>query len=257
MCCHRLQDFQGAAPRRRAAPSAARGPRGERPAFGLQSSPDRRVRGLSPSCALWLSVLTEILLTNACTLMDRFNDTGYIGSLSFLRAITSVYDKLLAKNPNLVYGALACAADPLTYPPIWRIRPNQPSASFPAPPPSLPSQVCDPVLGDGGKLYVPADLVDAYRDEVRIASNLRCTGFVSSSACSTPISPSPAPPARKHLLDLSDGARSLSDACSNAFESAPGGAQSAAPDAQPIRGGAPHGDKDHFRGGSGARGRIA
>jgi pyridoxine kinase len=26
--------------------------------------------------------------------------------------------------------------------------------------------VCDPVLGDGGKLYVPAELVDAYRAEV-------------------------------------------------------------------------------------------
>lgn len=30
---------------------------------------------------------------------------GYIGSLSFLRSITSVYDKLLAHNPKLVYGA--------------------------------------------------------------------------------------------------------------------------------------------------------
>lgn len=55
--------------------------------------------------------------------------TGYIGSLSFLRAVAGVVSTLRAGNPELVY-------------------------------------VCDPVLGDAGKLYVPHELVAAYKDEI-------------------------------------------------------------------------------------------
>jgi pyridoxine kinase len=99
--------------------------------------------------------------------------TGYIGSLSFLRAVASVAATLRAGNPGLVYGA----------PPAWAARthscaraaPHAASAHFPrcgcAPPAphsarAIHASVCDPVLGDGGKLYVPAELVDAYRAEV-------------------------------------------------------------------------------------------
>ena len=55
--------------------------------------------------------------------------TGYIGSVSFLRAVISVAKRLRERNPHLVY-------------------------------------FCDPVLGDHGKFYVPVDLVDVYRDEL-------------------------------------------------------------------------------------------
>jgi len=55
--------------------------------------------------------------------------TGYIGSASMLRTVARLVRKLRALNPALVY-------------------------------------VCDPVLGDNGKLYVPAELVGIYRDDV-------------------------------------------------------------------------------------------
>ena len=55
--------------------------------------------------------------------------TGYIGSESFLRAVVSVVQKLKKLNPNCRY-------------------------------------VCDPVLGDMGRFYVPKELVDIYRKEV-------------------------------------------------------------------------------------------
>ena len=47
--------------------------------------------------------------------------TGYIGSASFLNAISDVVDKVKEKSPDLKY-------------------------------------VCDPVLGDDGKFYVPEEL---------------------------------------------------------------------------------------------------
>lgn len=55
--------------------------------------------------------------------------TGYIGSASFLRGVVDTRRRLAAASPGLVY-------------------------------------VCDPVLGDGGRLYVPAELVAIYREEV-------------------------------------------------------------------------------------------
>ncbi|CAM6102518.1 unnamed protein product [Calypogeia fissa] len=55
--------------------------------------------------------------------------TGYIGSISFLEKIVQVVEKLRSVNPNLIY-------------------------------------VCDPVMGDEGKLYVPQELVPAYREKV-------------------------------------------------------------------------------------------
>ena len=55
--------------------------------------------------------------------------TGYIGSASMLRTVARLVKKLRVLNPNLVY-------------------------------------MCDPVLGDNGKLYVPAELVGIYRDDI-------------------------------------------------------------------------------------------
>jgi pyridoxine kinase len=55
--------------------------------------------------------------------------TGYIGSESFLRAVVKIVQKLKGLNSKCRY-------------------------------------VCDPVLGDAGKFYVPIELVDIYRKEV-------------------------------------------------------------------------------------------
>ncbi|KAM7268124.1 hypothetical protein ACFE04_010290 [Oxalis oulophora] len=55
--------------------------------------------------------------------------TGYIGSVSFLDTVLEVVKKLRSVNPKLVY-------------------------------------VCDPVMGDDGKLYVPKELVSVYREKV-------------------------------------------------------------------------------------------
>ncbi|KAL2896130.1 Pyridoxal kinase [Bienertia sinuspersici] len=55
--------------------------------------------------------------------------TGYIGSVSFLNNVLEVVAKLRSVNPGLIY-------------------------------------VCDPVMGDEGKLYVPEDLVSVYREKV-------------------------------------------------------------------------------------------
>ncbi|KAM1221263.1 hypothetical protein TB2_008851 [Malus domestica] len=55
--------------------------------------------------------------------------TGYIGSVSFLSTVLEVVNKLRSVNPKLTY-------------------------------------VCDPVMGDEGKLYVPQELVAVYREKV-------------------------------------------------------------------------------------------
>ncbi|KAI4299571.1 hypothetical protein L6164_033015 [Bauhinia variegata] len=55
--------------------------------------------------------------------------TGYIGSVSFLNTVLEVVNKLRSVNPKLTY-------------------------------------VCDPVLGDEGKLYVPQELISVYREKV-------------------------------------------------------------------------------------------
>lgn len=55
--------------------------------------------------------------------------TGYIGNELFLRKIGDIVKKLRKVNPNLIY-------------------------------------VCDPVMGDDGKMYVPQTLLPIYRDEI-------------------------------------------------------------------------------------------
>ncbi|XP_012267421.2 pyridoxal kinase isoform X1 [Athalia rosae] len=55
--------------------------------------------------------------------------TGYVGSASFLKKIGQLVHDLKKKNPDLIY-------------------------------------VCDPVMGDNGKMYVPKELLEIYRDEI-------------------------------------------------------------------------------------------
>ncbi|XP_024890907.1 pyridoxal kinase [Temnothorax curvispinosus] len=55
--------------------------------------------------------------------------TGYIGSASFLKRVASLVTILKTKNPNITY-------------------------------------VCDPVMGDNGKMYVPEALKEIYKQEV-------------------------------------------------------------------------------------------
>ncbi|KAJ1493338.1 Ribokinase-like protein [Baffinella frigidus] len=55
--------------------------------------------------------------------------TGYMRSPDLLRTVLRTLDEIRAVNPDAVY-------------------------------------VCDPVMGDHGKLYIPAELVPIYRDEV-------------------------------------------------------------------------------------------
>ncbi|KAL7472033.1 hypothetical protein ACHAXS_013177 [Conticribra weissflogii] len=57
--------------------------------------------------------------------------TGYIGSESFLHSVVTVVQKLKSLNPHCRY-------------------------------------VCDPVLGDRGKFYVPQELVDIYKNEADV-----------------------------------------------------------------------------------------
>lgn len=55
--------------------------------------------------------------------------TGYIGSETFLDAVNHVIDRVKTQNPELKY-------------------------------------ICDPVLGDNGKFYVPQNLVELFREKI-------------------------------------------------------------------------------------------
>lgn len=61
--------------------------------------------------------------------------TGYIGSVTFLRSVLNVLKTLQSYNPNIRY-------------------------------------VCDPVMGDDGKVYVPKELVVIYKEEVIPLANV-------------------------------------------------------------------------------------
>ncbi|RZC37607.1 pyridoxal kinase [Asbolus verrucosus] len=61
--------------------------------------------------------------------------TGYIGSESFLNRISSLVKYLKSVNPNLIY-------------------------------------VCDPVMGDNGKMYVPENLLPVYKDIILPLANI-------------------------------------------------------------------------------------
>ncbi|KAJ8954372.1 hypothetical protein NQ318_011045 [Aromia moschata] len=59
--------------------------------------------------------------------------TGYIGSVSFLNQIACVVKQLRERNPNLIY-------------------------------------VCDPVMGDNGRLYVNEELIPIYKNIISLAT---------------------------------------------------------------------------------------
>ncbi|SAM09329.1 hypothetical protein [Absidia glauca] len=70
-------------------------------------------------------------------LMDQYTHvlTGYIGNFDILRTIENKVKQLKSKIPELIYG----------------------------------KDVCDPVMGDGGHLYVAPEIVPLYRDVLSVA----------------------------------------------------------------------------------------
>ncbi|KAK9812527.1 hypothetical protein WJX73_006353 [Symbiochloris irregularis] len=105
--------------------------------------------GVLDGDALW--ELLEGLQKNDLLQYD-YLVTGYIGSLSFLQKIVKVVEVLRRHNSNLTY-------------------------------------VCDPVMGDEGKLYVPGDLPSAYRDTVvPLASILTPNQYEAEQLLGSPIS---------------------------------------------------------------------
>lgn len=74
----------------------------------------------------------EVLMSGlAQNNLDNYSHllTGYVGSAPFLKRIAGVVRELKQKNPNLIY-------------------------------------VCDPVMGDNGKMYVPEELKEIYKTEI-------------------------------------------------------------------------------------------
>lgn len=76
--------------------------------------------------------------------------TGYVGNDNFLREIGKTIKSLRESNPKLIYGDLQQSLN-LTF-------------SLIAIAHSI--LVCDPVMGDAGKMYVPETLLPIYRDEI-------------------------------------------------------------------------------------------
>lgn len=82
-----------------------------------------------------LAALLEGLQNNNLVRFYTCLLTGYIGSVSFLRQVLDVLKALRSENPDVRY-------------------------------------YCDPVLGDKGKLYVPAELIEVYKSEVVPAASV-------------------------------------------------------------------------------------
>lgn len=93
--------------------------------------------------------------------------TGYIGSADFLLEIAEVVRELRAREAGTVYGALHCM-----HLPVWLTLHACAAcrACCSTKPSSISSRrvcaVCDPVLGDEGRLYVPEECVRVYRDTI-------------------------------------------------------------------------------------------
>ena len=109
--------------------------------------------------------------------------SGYIGSVSFLDTVLQVVDKLRSVNPDLVYGNLfdlslsvcmlalqnligtsSCHSLRLTRNGSFLFANCKHAA------------VCDPVLGDEGKLYVPQELISVYQQKVILSYMLMSYG---------------------------------------------------------------------------------
>lgn len=92
--------------------------------------------------------------------------TGYVGTAGFLRAVVGAAQRLGCGGGGADADDGGSAA--ATVPP----------SSPPPPPPPAVEWYCDPVMGDGGRLYVPQELVSVYRDEVvPLAAVLLPNGF--------------------------------------------------------------------------------
>jgi pyridoxine kinase len=100
-----------------------------------------------------LSALVEGLQANSLLEGCTHLLTGYIGSASFLRAVLRTVHALRAANA-------------------------EPGASL--------TFVCDPVLGDNGKLYVPEELIAIYRDEVVPLASVLTPNQVGACRACTP-----------------------------------------------------------------------
>lgn len=77
---------------------------------------------------------------------------GYIGNYAILETIEHFVQKLKATNPDLVYGKLHDKGG--------KIASVMTHGSF---------LVCDPVMGDWGRLYVAQEIVPLYRNIMRIS----------------------------------------------------------------------------------------
>lgn len=77
--------------------------------------------------------------------------TGYIGNELFLNKIANIV-KELKSIANIKYG--------MWYKIVYR-KPNEISKRI-----KFSPQVCDPVLGDNGKMYVPESLISIYRQQI-------------------------------------------------------------------------------------------
>ena len=76
--------------------------------------------------------------------------TGYIGNASFLREVAKILAKMRTINPNLIYGKFSSHK--------YYIANSILIISI--------TVVCDPVMGDHGKMYVPEDLLPIYQNEI-------------------------------------------------------------------------------------------
>lgn len=90
--------------------------------------------------------------------MDSYTHllTGYIGSASFLKRVALLVTTLKAKNPNLTYGTLSFNSNFLCDQIFFMIYTYY----------TFSILVCDPVMGDNGKMYVPEALKEIYKEEI-------------------------------------------------------------------------------------------
>ena len=96
-----------------------------------------------------LEVLVSGLEANG--FLSEYTDllTGYMGKTSFLEQVVVLVDKLRKLHPKLNYGSHTCKR---------ATRDADSPRRF---------AVCDPVLGDDGKMYVAKEFVEIYRSVQR------------------------------------------------------------------------------------------
>ncbi|KAG6493700.1 hypothetical protein ZIOFF_048694 [Zingiber officinale] len=128
----------------------------------------------------WLIMVAHY---SSIVLLEDKDLPGYIGSISFLDVVLQVVERLRSVNPGLVYGNslinlcfIKCEMFNLTlainfllhlaYLILILIFYSLGSNVLIILTLVLIESVCDPVMGDEGKLYVPRNLVSVYREKV-------------------------------------------------------------------------------------------